>query len=1068
MKIQPLNFNVLSNDSDVDGDLPTVSAIDGTAIGVGASVAVTGGSVRLESDGTLTFTPATNFSGTPSFSYTITDGNGASDTANVVVTVNSINDAPVNTIPGSQSVSEDGTLVLSSANGNSMSVADVDAASNNLTVTLSVTNGNLALGSVSGVTVSGNSSSNIVLTGAAADINNALDGLAFSPAANFNGAVTLSMTSNDNGHSGTGGPLSATSTVAIQVDAVNDAPVASNDSATTDEDNAVNLAVLSNDTDVEASPLTVTAVDGLAISVGNPITVSNGVVNLEPDGTLSFTPDAHFNGTANFSYRVADNDGATDTALATVTVNPIPDAPIAANDNQVTPEDIAVSIDVLANDLDADGDLLTITQIDGNAISAGASVSVTNGSVRLELDDTLTFTPAPGFNGLTSFGYTIDDGNGLNASATVSVDVGAVNDAPIATDDSVATAEDTIVSLAVLGNDTDPDGDALSITAIDGTTVGTGSVVPVTGGSVEVQADGSLTFTPSAHFNGLASFNYTVGDGNGAFDTASASVSVNPVNDAPVVTVPGTQSFAEDNSLIFSTANGTVIAVSDVDAGSADLTVTLSIGQGDLTLGSTAGLVVAGNGSANVTLTGPAGTINAALDGLVYTPAANQNGLETLTVQTSDNGNTGSGGPQSTSSSVQIQINAVNDTPLALNDSASTTEDNSIVIDVLNNDVDDDGDALTITAINSTPVLVNQTVSVTDGQVTLRPDGTLLFAPNADFNGVATFDYSVSDTNGASATASVNVTVSAVNDAPVIAVPGLQLASEDTAFTFSSGTANPIVVSDVDAGAAPLTVSLSVPQGTLLPTSAIGVTISGAGTGSVTLTGAAVDLNTALDGLIYSPGANQIGTVRLDIIATDNGNTGSGGPLASSSSVDIQLDPVNDQPINSVPGLQNINEDSSLTFSALGSNAITLSDLDAASAPISVDLTVTDGTLTVGSSAGVTIVGDISGSVTLTGSQAALNAALDGLTYTPTAGANGLVTLSMVTNDNGNTGAGGPLTATSTVDIQVAAVNDAPLNIVPGPQTSDEDTALTFSVGNGNAISVSDPDAGAGCADRHT
>ena len=125
-----------------------------------------------------------------------------------------------------------------------------------------------------------------------------------------------------------------------------------------------------------------------------------------------------------------------------------------------------------------------------------------------------------------------------------------------------------------------------------------------------------MTFTPAANFNGTTTFTYTATSG-GVTETATVTVNVTAVNDAPVNAVPSAQTTNEDAPIVFSPANGNAILVADLD--SASLTTPLTVASGTLTLGSTAGLAVAGNGTATVVLTGTAAQINAALSGLAYT-----------------------------------------------------------------------------------------------------------------------------------------------------------------------------------------------------------------------------------------------------------------------------------------------------------------------------------------------------------------------------------------------------------------------------------------------------------------
>ena len=318
---------------------------------------------------------------------------------------------------------------------------------------------------------------------------------------------------------------------------------------------------------------------------------------------------------------------------------------------------------VLSNDSDVEGDSLTIT-----AVIQGANGTVTTDAA------SVTYTPAENFNGSDSFSYTISDGNGGTATAQVDVTVTAVNDDPVAADDTAGTAEDTAVTVDVLSNDSDVEGDSLTITAV------------IQGANGTVTTDGaSVTYTPNADYNGSDTFNCTVSDGNGGTATAIVTVTVNPVNDAPVNSVPGLQVLErkgkgkkdkgrgkkdqrdkedrKDTVLVLSADNENAISVADIDVGAAKLQVDLSIDDGTVTLNSIAGLTfLAGDGRADpsMSFTGTIDDINTALDGAFYAPPKRgYSGTDTLTITTNDQGYSGAGGPLGDSDTVDITVGAL-------------------------------------------------------------------------------------------------------------------------------------------------------------------------------------------------------------------------------------------------------------------------------------------------------------------------------------------------------------------------------------------------------------------------
>ncbi|HMN94197.1 MAG TPA: tandem-95 repeat protein, partial [Hydrogenophaga sp.] len=179
--------------------------------------------------------------------------------------------------------------------------------------------------------------------------------------------------------------------------------------------------------------MTITAVNGLAVTQGVPITLANGTLTITnvSTGAFTFVPNPDYNGTQTFNYTIRDPRGSTSTANVDITITPVNDAPVAVDDVAETDEDTPVTIAVLANDTDVDGDALTVT----SAVAA-------NGTVVINADGTITYTPNADFNGTDTISYEISDGQGGTATATVTVTVNPVNDAPVAVDDVAETDED--------------------------------------------------------------------------------------------------------------------------------------------------------------------------------------------------------------------------------------------------------------------------------------------------------------------------------------------------------------------------------------------------------------------------------------------------------------------------------------------------------------------------------------------------------------------------------------------------------------------------------------------------
>ncbi|WP_370074047.1 beta strand repeat-containing protein [Salipiger bermudensis] len=516
----------------------------------------------------------------------------------------------------------------------------------------------------------------------------------FTPASNFNGTANFEVIVSD-------GFETATSTVTVAVAAVNDLPTVANDSATTNEDTAINIDVLANDSDVE---------DGTALTVTAVGTTGAGVAVIESDNTVTFTPNADFNGTASFSYTVEDSDGGSRSGTVFVTVSPVNDAPVATDDSGSTAAATPVSVDVMANDSDVDGDTVLLDSV---GTASNGTVGIDDmGTPGDASDDRVVYTPNGGFSGSDSFTYTISDGNGATDTATVTVSVsGPSNSAPVAGDDSVSRNEDSgTQNIDVTGNDSDPDGDSLTYSLVSG--VSNGTLTPV--------SNGVWAYAPQTNFNGTDSFTYEVSDGNGGTDQATVTITVAPVNDDPV---------AIDDTVVTTEDNAVNVAVltndSDVD-------------------GDTLSVASATNGSNGTTTVEADGTIT-------YTPDANFNGTDSFTYTISD----GIGGTDT--AAVAVTVTSVNNAPVAVDDAVVTAEDNAVNVAVLTNDSDVDGDTLSVTSATNG----------SNGTTTVEADGTITYTPDANFNGTDSFTYTISDGNGGTDTAAVAVTVTSVDDAPV-------------------------------------------------------------------------------------------------------------------------------------------------------------------------------------------------------------------------------------------------------------------------------------------------------------
>jgi large repetitive protein len=941
----PVTVAVLGNDSDPDGNPLLVTA-----------AVAANGTVVINGDGTVTYTPNANFNGTDTISYTISDGAGGFSSATVTVTVAPVNDAPVanpdaattpedapvripvlandtdldgNPLTVTSATAPNGTVVINpdgtityTPNPNfngpdtiTYTISDGQGGTATTTVAVTVTPVNDAPVAVNDVATT-NEDTPVVIAPLTGDSDpdgdpltvsavNALHGtvvinpdgtITYTPDANYNGPDTITYTISD----GAGG--FATATIAVSVAPVNDVPVANPDAATTAEDTAVTVPVLANDSDLDGNPLSVTAA-----------TAPNGSVVINPDGTVTYTPNANFSGTDTITYTISDGQGGTATSTVTITVTSANDPPVAVNDAATTPEDVPVTVPVLANDTDIDGNPLTVT-----------AASAPNGTVVINPDGTLTYTPRANFNGTDTITYAISDGAGGVANATVTITVTPVNDAPVAVPDAATTAEDTPVTISPLVNDSDVDGDPLTITT---------ATAP--NGTVVINPNGTITYTPNANFNGADVITYTISDGNGGTATTTIAVTVTPVNDAPTVVAPVA---AQTNLDADTVSLPTAASFTDIDGDPLTFTAT----------GLPAGLSI--------------NPVTGVVAGVIDRSASQPNGgVYSVTVTASD----GQGGSVST----VFAWTVTNPAPTAVNDVAATNEDTAVTIAVLGNDTDPDRDPLTVTA-----------ATAPNGIVVINADGTITYTPNANFNGTDTITYVISDGQGGTATATVTVTVTPVNDPPV-AVNDNATTLEDTPVTVA------VLGNDSDVELDPLTVTAATaPNGT--------VVINADGT------------------LTYTPNANFNGTDTITYTISD----GQGG--TATATVTVTVTPVNDLPI-AANDVASTNEDAPLVIAPL------VNDSDVDGDPLTITAaTAPNGTVTINP---------------------------DGtLRYVPNPNFNGTDTISYTISD----GQGG--TATATVTVTVTPVNDPPVAVNDNATTL-EDTPVTVAVLGNDSDVDNDP-----------
>ncbi|MGE8565149.1 MAG: Ig-like domain-containing protein, partial [Achromobacter sp.] len=595
-------------------------------------------------------------------------------------------------------------------------------------------------------------------------------------------------------------------------DVKNPAPTAVDDDGATKQGAGLSVSaedgVLANDTDPDGDTLTVSQVNGQAANVGAAIAGSNGgTFTLNADGSYSFNPGSAFNNlpanqtaTSSITYTVSDGEGGTSTATLTVTITGTNDTPIltpgvtlddqASNDGQaITPVDVSDQF----SDVDT-GDTLTYS---ATGLPPGLSIDPTTGLITGTLDNSAS---QGGDNGVYAITITATDKSGASVSQDFSWDV--KNPAPTAVDDDGATKQGAGLSVnaedGVLANDTDPDGDTLTVSQVNGQPGNVGAAIAGSnGGTFTLNADGSYSFNPGTAFQHLAngvsattSITYTVSDGEGGTSTATLTVTVTGTNSGPTSTAIANQS-GEDSQ--------TVVSL-DVSSHFADA----DVGTGDKLAFSATGL------PAGLTIDPNTGIISGKID-----HSASQfggTGVHTITVTATD--------MAGASTTQTFKWNITNPLPQADHDQANTDEDTSIQVTdvtkgVLANDVDPDGDPLHVSAVGGNANGVGQAVAgLQGGTFIIYADGTYSFNPGNDFQNLAEGQpgqtsvwYTVSDGEGGTSQALLTVTVMGKNDAATISGSSSGQVYEDSP-VFASGK---LTVSDPDANQSYVQAQASVP-----------------------------------------------------------------------------------------------------------------------------------------------------------------------------------------------------------------------------------------------------------------
>nr|WP_267471165.1 tandem-95 repeat protein [Vibrio parahaemolyticus] len=877
----PVTIDVLPNDSDVDGDKLSIES---------ASVPKEQGTVEVV-NGKLVFTPAENFNGDAEITYTVTDGE-LTDEAKVAVTVNPVNDAPTIKVDAVESITED--AVSTDTVVATLTVRDTDTPEDQLTVSLE-----------------NNSNGYFVLVGNEVKLTQVGVDAVNNDELNLKD-LTISASVSD------GVNPTASDSDSLIVNRVNDEPTV---------ENAIADQVLSEDFDAYTIDLNEVFKDtdsSLEFSASGNNSIQISIVS----GVATISPTADWNGSEALTFTATDPSGESVSQTVNFTVAPVAD--IVA-DKATVVEDMPTIIKVLGNDT---------FEGDDKVVSLDTNNGPANGTVSVNPDGSVTYTPNDNYHGTDSFTYIVTSG-GVSESTTVNVDVTPVNDAPVAKDDTTITGEDTPVTIDVLPNDSDVDGDKLSIESAS---------VPKEQGTVEV-VNGKLVFTPAENFNGDAEITYIVTDGQ-LTDEAKVAVTVNPVNDAPTIKVDAVESITEDavstdtvvatltvrdtdtpeDQLTISLENnsngyfvlvGNEVKLTQVGADAVnndelnlkDLTISASVSDGvNPTASDSDSLIVNrvndaptvenaiadqelsedfatytidlndafkdSDSALNFSVSGNSNVLVSIENGIAtISPTADWNGSETLTFTATDPSG------ESISQTVNFTVAPVAD---IVADKATVVEDTSTVIKVLGNDTfEGDGKVVSLDT-NNGPA---------NGTVSVNPDGSVTYTPNDNYHGTDSFTYIVTS-GGVSESTTVSVDVTPVNDAPV-AKDDIATTQEDTAVTID------VLPNDSDVDGDKLSIeSASVPkeQGTV-------EVVNGK--------------------LVFTPAENFNGDAEITYTVTD-------GQLTDEAKVTVTVNPVNDAPTIKVDAVESITEDAVSIDTVVA--ALTVRDTDTPEDQLAVSL----------------------------------------------------------------------------------------------------------------------------------
>ncbi len=873
----------------------------------------------------LIYTPASNANGAArsTFSFTANDVTTGTVSAAMSIDVTAINDAPI---------AQTSSVTVLEETPKTFAASDFQFTDAENDALVSITISGLSLATGDTLTVDQGSGPVTVTNGMTITVAQ-IATMVYTPALNGNGTPrsTISFKANDTDLGTVSG------TMGTNITGVNDAPVAQTSNVSANEDSSKTLAVSDFQiADPENDALVSIVVSGVNLASGDtltvnqgagPVNVTNGMsITAAQISTIVYTPAANGNGTprSTFSFVANDADAGTVSATMNLNITAINDIPVAQNSTATASEDRAMTFAVSDFGFtDVESDSLVSITVSNLSLASGDTLTVNQGSGPVAVTNgmqitaaqilTMVYTSPTNINGTarSTFDFRVNDADPGTVTATLSIDVAAVNDLPIAQASSVTLNEDTSKTFAV--SDfvfTDIESDSLVSITISGLSLASGDSLRVDQGSGLISVTNGMTitaaqiatmaYTPALNSNGaaLSSFSFLVNDDGSGTIGATMDINVAAVNDVPVAQAISittnedtAKTFAVSDFLFTDVENNSLVSIviSGLNLASGD---TLTVDQGSGAIAVTNGLTITASQIAT----------------LIYTPGANANGAARSAFDFKVNDS----GTGTASAACTLNVTAVNDVPVAQNSSVATNEDtarsfassdfaftdvenNSLVSITVSNMSLASGDTLTVN-LGAGPVAVTDGMTITAAQI-----ATMIYTPAPNANGapLSTFSFNANDSANGTVSASMSINVTPVNDVPIAQVSNVTT-NEDTATTFAVAD---FQFSDVESNSlVSVTVSgLNLASGDTLTVD------QGSGAVAVThgMTISAAEIST----MVYTPATNTNGSARtgFNFIVSD------AGAGTVSATMNMNVTAVNDAPVAQTSSITT-NEDTAKTF----------------------------------------------------------------------------------------------------------------------------------------------------------